>query len=95
MINQLLMPRELRNIAIKGYAKDGRGFVRFVIGVHECENSQYHPEKDCENFLDEPNGLHLKRLLQVYNPLVEFVLFVDFEDRGKRSHLYPRLIPLL
>lgn len=95
MMNQLLMPRELRNIAMEGYARDGRGFVRVVTGVQECENSQYHPEKDCENFIYEPNGLHLKRLLQVYNPLVEFVLFVDFEDRGKRSHLYPRLIPLL
>lgn len=49
----------------------------------------------CEYFRGEANVEHLERLVQTYNPLIEFVLFVDYEYQGKREHLYPRLVPLL
>ncbi|NEQ19446.1 MAG: hypothetical protein F6K28_06985 [Microcoleus sp. SIO2G3] len=95
MITQLPMPIKFQKLAIEGYARQGRGFVRWVTGIHGCDLGNYHPAEDWENFNSEPNGLHLKRLLQTYNPLVEFILFVDFEYQGDRSHLYPRLVPLL
>lgn len=104
MIDQLPMPVEFQKLAIEGYPKHGRGFVRWVTGVHGCDLGKYHPAEDCDTFNSEPNTEHLKRLLQIYNPLVEFVLFVDFEYQGKRclttsrsasTHLYPRLLPLV
>lgn len=104
MIDQLPMPIELQKFAIEGYTQHGRGFVHWISSVYGWETRQYHPEKDCDIFCVDPNADHLKRLVQVYDPVIEFVMFVGFKPSSKLSlvtnvsgynHLYPRLVPLL
>jgi hypothetical protein len=95
MINQLPMPSELSHLAVEGYAKYGRGFVRWISEKDTQELGKYYPAKDCNIFRLEPYGEYLQHLVQIYDPIVEFVLFINIESQGRRSHLYPRLLPLL
>ncbi|MEH2084296.1 MAG: hypothetical protein V7K89_31290 [Nostoc sp.] len=94
MFNQLPMPCKLSQLATEGYAKHGRGFVYWVWEVDKHDSGKYSPATDCFNFNVEPNTEYLKQLLQTYDPIVEFVLFINIDSQGSRSHLYPRLIPL-
>ncbi len=95
MFDKFPMPIELQQIAIDGYAQYGRGFIRCVSGINAWETTQYHPANDCDRFNCEFNGEYLRRLLEIYNPLVEFILFIDFRSQGKNTYLYPRLVPLV
>jgi|GEM_PF-4046154 hypothetical protein len=91
MFDKLPMPIELQQIAIDGYAKYGRGFVYYVSDVDAWEASQYYPANYCNRF----NCEYLRRLLEIYNPSIEFILFIDFRSQGKSTYLYPRLLPLV
>jgi hypothetical protein len=103
MIDLLPVPIELQKFAVEGYAKHGRGFIRCISSGSEWEIPHYHSEQDCHLFYFNPNGENLQRLVQIYNPVVEFVLFVGFKPQDKQyaatntttTHLYPRLIPLM
>lgn len=65
-----------------------------VCSLDEQKSCEYYPEEYCNNFNVE-NGENLRRLVKLYNPGIEFVLFIGFEPENARTYLYPRLVPFL
>lgn len=95
MIDKLPMPIELQQFAMSGYVSHGRGFIYLVCSSNEQKSCEYYSEEYCHNFNCVENGDNLRRLVKLYNPVVEFVLFIAFEPEGVRTYLYPRLVPFL
>ncbi|MBF2014646.1 MAG: hypothetical protein IGS23_05420 [Rivularia sp. T60_A2020_040] len=99
----LPMPIELQQIAIHGYAKSGRGFICWISGIDIEKTSKYYPADECKIISDrerdrsacKSNTEHLKRLLKIYNPSIEFILLINLQSSGQNTYLYPRLVPLV